>query len=221
MNLKDLFDKAEGGVLTYEQLMAAAQESKAKFVDLSEGQYVAKQKYEDDLSARDTRITTLDDTIKTRDTDLANLRQQLEAAGTDATKLATLTADFSNLQSKYDKDTKAYEKQLKDQAYKFAVRDFANQHKFTSAAAKRDFVNTMLAKNLAIENDVIVGATDFVTAYTKDNADAFVVEQPQVTPPPVVDKPHFVDPTTPQGNPAGKANPFNFNFTGVRPHETK
>lgn len=220
MNLKDLFDKAEGGVLTYDQLMAAAQESKAKFVDLSEGQYVAKQKYDDDLSARDTRITTLGDTIKTRDTDLANLRQQLEAAGTDATKLATLTADFSNLQSKYDKDTKAYEKQLKDQAYKFAVRDFANQHKFTSAAAKRDFVNTMLAKNLAIENDVIVGATDFVTAYTKDNADAFVVEQPPVIPP-VVDKPHFVDPTTPQGNPAGKANPFNFNFTGVRPHETK
>ena len=220
MNLKDLFDKAEGGVLTYDQLMAAAQESKAKFVDLSEGNYVAKQKYEDDLSARDTRITTLDDTIKTRDTDLANLRQQLEAAGTDATKLATLTADFSNLQSKYDKDTKAYEKQLKEQAYKFAVRDFANQHKFTSAAAKRDFVNTMLAKNLAIENDVIVGATDFVTAYTKDNADAFVVEQTQVTPP-VVDKPHFVDPTSPQGNPAGKTNPFNFNFTGVRPHETK
>ena len=220
MNLKDLFDKAEGGVLTYDQLMAAAQESKAKFVDLSEGQYVAKQKYDDDLSARDTRITTLGDTIKTRDTDLANLRQQLEAAGTDATKLATLTADFSNLQSKYDKDTKAYEKQLKDQAYKFAVRDFANQHKFTSAAAKRDFVNTLLAKNLAMENDVIVGANDFVTAYTKDNADAFVVEQPQV-PPPVVDKPHFVDPTSPQGNPAGKANPFNFNFTGVRPHETK
>ena len=220
MNLKDLFDKAEGGVLTYDQLMAAAQENKAKFVDLSEGQYVAKQKYEDDLSARDTRITTLGDTIKTRDTDLANLRQQLEAAGTDATKLATLTTDFSNLQSKYDKDTKAYEKQLKDQAYKFAVRDFANQHKFTSAAAKRDFVNTMLAKNLAIENDVIVGANDFVAAYTKDNADAFVVEQPKVTPP-VVDKPHFVDPTTPQGNPAGKTNPFNFNFTGVRPHETK
>lgn len=220
MNLKDLFDKAEGGVLTYDQFMAAAQANKANFVDLSEGNYVSKLKYDDELSARDTRITTLDDTIKTRDTDLANLRQQLEAAGTDATKLATLTTDFSNLQSKYDKDTKAYEKQLKDQAYKFAVRDFANQHKFTSAAAKRDFINTLLAKNLALENDVIVGASDFVTAYTKDNADAFVVEQPQVTPP-VVDKPHFVDPTTPQGTPAGKTNPFNFNFTGVRPHETK
>jgi hypothetical protein len=219
MNLKDLFDKAEGGVLTYDQLVALAKENNSKFVDLSEGKYVDKQKYDDDLSARDTRIKTLDDTIKTRDTDLDNLRTQLQNAGTDADKLSKLTTDFSDLQSKYDKDTKAYEKQLKDQQYKYAVRDFANQHKFTSAAAKRDFVNTMLAKNLAIENDVIVGATDFVTAYTKDNADAFVVEQPAVTPP-VVDKPHFVDPTTPQ-TPAGKTNPFNFNFTGVRPHETK
>lgn len=217
MNLKDLFDKAEGGVLSYEQFLAAAQESKAKFVDLSEGKYVDKQKYDDDLSARDTRIKTLDDTIKARDTDLGNLRTQLEAAGTDATKLSTLTTDFANLQSKYDKDTKAYEKQLKEQAYKYAVRDFANQQKFTSQAAKRDFINSMLEKNLTIENDVIVGASDFVTAYSKDNADAFVVDTPATPPAPGADKPHFVDTTNPAGTPAGTPSPFNFNFIGVRP----
>jgi hypothetical protein len=221
MNLKDLFDKAEGGTLTYDQLVALAQESKAKFVDLSEGKYVDKQKYDDDLSARDTRIKTLDDTIKTRDTDLGNLRQQLADAGTDADKLSKLTSDFTNLQTKYDKDTKAYEKQLKDQAYKYAVRDFANQQKFTSQAAKRDFINTMLEKNFTIENDVIVGASDFVTAYTKDNADAFVVETTPSPQAPGVDKPHFVDTTNPAGAPAGTPNPFNFNFTGVRPHESK
>ena len=217
MNLKDLFDKAEGGVLTYEQFIAAAQEGKAKFVDLSEGKYVDKQKYEDDLSARDTRITTLTETISTRDTDLTTLRQQLEAAGTDATKLSTLTTDFANLQSKYDRDTKAYEKQLKDQTYKYAVRDFANQQKFTSQAAKRDFIQSMLEKNFAIENDVIVGASDFVTAYKKDNTDAFVADN--ATPPAAsgADKPHFVDTTNPQGSPAGTPNPFNFNFVGVRP----
>ena len=219
MNLKDLFDKAEGGVLTYDQLMALAQENKSKFVDLSEGKYVDKQKYDDDLSARDTRIKTLDDTLKTRETDLGNLRTQLENAGTDADKLSQLTSEFTSLQNKYDKDTKAYEKQLKDQAYNYAVRDFANQQKFTSQAAKRDFIKTMLEKNFTIENDVIVGASDFVTAYTKDNADAFVVEQP--APGAGADKPHFVDTTNPAGAPAGAPNPFNFNFVGVRPHNTK
>jgi hypothetical protein len=217
MNLKDLFDKAEGGVLTYDQFMAFAQESKAKFVDLSEGKYVDKQKYDDDLSARDTRISTLDTTLKTRDTDLATLRKQLEDAGTDADKLSTLTSDFANLQTKYDRDTKAYEKQLKDQAYKYAVRDFANQQKFTSQAAKRDFIQSMLEKNFTIENDVIVGASDFVTAYTKDNADAFVVDTPAPDGGAGKDKPHFVGPTAPQGDPAGTPNPFNFNFVGVRP----
>jgi myosin heavy subunit len=215
MNLKDLFDKAEGGVLTYDQLMAAAKESNSKFVDLSEGKYVDKQKYDDDLSARDTRIKTLDDTLKTRDTDLGNLRSQLEAAGTDADKLSKLTTDFTDLQSKYDKDTKAYEKQLKDQAYKYAVKEFTDKLKFTSQAAKRDFVNSMMAKNFTIENDVIVGATDFVAAYTKENEDTFVVDTPAT--PPTVDKPHFVEPTAPTGTPAGTPNPFNFNFTGVRP----
>jgi hypothetical protein len=216
MNLKDLFDKAEGGVLTYDQLIAAAQEHKAKFVDLSEGKYVDKQKYDDDLSARDTRIKTLDDTIKTRDADLGNLRTQLANAGTDADKLSKLTTDFNDLQTKYDKETKAYAKQLKDQQYQYAVRDFANQQKFTSQAAKRDFIKSMLEKNFTIENDVIVGASDFVTAYTKDNADAFVVDTPATT---GTDKPHFVDTTAPAGTPAGTPNPFNFNFVGVRPHK--
>lgn len=215
MNLKDLFDKAEGGVLTYDQLVALAQEGKAKFVDLSEGKYVDKQKYEDDLSARDTRIKTLDDTLKSRDTDLGNLRTQLESAGTDADKLSKLTTDFADLQTKYDKDTKNYEKQLKDQAYKYAVKEFTDKLNFTSQAAKRDFVKSMMEKNFTIENDVIVGASDFVTAYTKDNADAFVVDNP--APAQGNDKPHFVDTTNPQGTPSGTPNPFNFNFTGVRP----
>lgn len=220
MNLKDLFDKAEGGVLTFDQFVAAAKAANAKFVDLSEGGYVDKQKYTDELAVRDTRITSLDDTIKSRDTDLATLRQQLETAGTDAAKLAQLGTDFTELQKKYDKDTKAYEKQLRDQAYKHAVSDFANSQKFTSQAAKRDFVASMLAKNLQMENDTIIGATDFVTAYTKDNADAFVVENPQ--PAPATDpKPHFAGPTN---NPAASGEPttpFQFNFTGVRPHDQK
>ena len=103
MNLKEIFDKAEDGTLTYDQFMAAVTEGKAKFVDLSEGDYVAKQKYTDDLAARDTRIATLDTTLKDRDADLANLKTQLQNAGNDSEKLSTLNTQFSELQSKYDK----------------------------------------------------------------------------------------------------------------------
>lgn len=216
MNLKEIFDKAEGGVLSYEQFMAHATESKAKFVDLTDGGYVDKQKYTDDLAARDTRITTLDDTIKSRDTDLASLRQQLQDAGNDATKLGELNTKFSDLQKQYDKDTKAYQKQLKDQAYKFAVTEFANQQTFTSQAAKRDFISSMLAKNLQMENDALIGATDFMTAYANENADAFKPVQNEEPPAP---KPHFVNPTNPKSNEGDDANAFHFDFIGVRPHK--
>lgn len=216
MNLKEIFDKAEGGVLSYDQFVALATEGKAKFVDLSEGGYVNKQKYTDDLAARDTRITNLDDTIKLRDTDLANLRQQLQDAGNDATKLGELNTRFSDLQKQYDKDTKAYQKQLKDQAYKFAVTDFANQQTFTSQAAKRDFISSMLAKNLQMENDTLIGATDFMTAYAEENADAFKPAQKEEPP---VTKPHFVNTTNPSAGGDDNPNPFNFNFVGVRPHK--
>ena len=103
------------------------------------------------------------------------------------------------------------------QAYEFAVKEFAGTKKFTSNAAKRDFVQAMIAKDLKLENDTIIGADDFVKIYSNDNADAFVVDNP--TPD---NKPKFTNPTpgageTPSENGFIKA----FNFTGVRPMEQK
>ena len=218
MNLKEIFDNAENGTLTYEQFMSAATTGKAKFVDLSEGNYVDKQKYTDELAARDTRITTLDDTIKTRDTDLANLRQQLVDAGDDSTKLSEVTTKFTDLQKQYDKDTKAYQKQLKDQAYSFAVKTFTGEQEFTSAAAKREFERSMIARGLQMDGDTIIGATDFLNAYKQDNADSFKVET-QTNNEPAKPTPHFVSPTQQNSNNGDDANAFHFNFVGVRPHE--
>lgn len=219
MKLKELFEKAENGVLTYEQLEAAIKEAKANFVDVAEGGYVSKHKYEDELKAKDTQITTLNDTIKQRDTDLEALKGKLKDAGTDATKLAELSTNLETLQTQYDNDIKDYQTKLASQAYEFAVKEFASTKKFTSNAAKRDFVQAMIAKNLKIENNTIIGADDFVKLYTTDNADAFVVEEKK-------DdqggdkKPKFVGST----NPSEKGQPDNaflsaFNFTGVRPVE--
>lgn len=217
MNLKELFSKAENGVLSYDEFIALAKESNSKFVDLSDGGYVDKQKYADDIGARDTRIKELDATIATRDNDLATLRQHLETAGTDATKLAELTTQFTDLQKQYDRDTKAYQKQLQEQAYKHAVAEFVGTYKFSSNAARRDFERALLDKNLQLENDTIIGASDFVSAYTKDNADAFLVDNnvPPVSKP----QPHFVEPSSPTQAPQGESSPFKFNFTGVRPHD--
>jgi hypothetical protein len=195
MKVKELFDNAEGGTLTYEQFQQAVKDANAKFVDVHEGGYVSKSKYDDDIKAKDTQIETLNGTIATRDTDLAKIQKQLEEAGVDAGKLSTLSADLSTLQGKYDTDIKQYQEQLAKQAYEFAVKEFANTQKFSSNAAKRDFVNSLINENLKMnDKNEIMGANDFVKQYTESNADAFVVE---ATPEPTPTKPQpsFVQPT--------------------------
>lgn len=199
MNIKELFDNAENGTLTWEQFDAMSKEKGAKFTDLSEGKYVGKMKYDDDIQAKDDAISKLNETISSRDTDLKNLKTQLADAGTDATKLASLQSDFDNLQSKYTADMEAYQKQLAEQQYQFAVKEFANSKEFTSQAAKRDFIRSLISENLKMKDDSIIGADDFAKDYAKENADAFVTKTESTTPAtpnPDAGKPQFVS-TTP------------------------
>ena len=202
MNIKDIFDKSENGTLTFEQFEAIAKEGSAKFADLSEGKYVSKSKYDDDIGAKDASITQLNDTITKRDTDLADLQAKLKDAGTDATKLSDLQSSFDALQSKYTEDMEAYKQQLADQQYDFAVKEYANSLTFTSHAAKRDFVRAMHEEKLKMKGDTLIGADDFRASYAADNSDAFPKAEPQEQPAPAPQnsgaKPQFVG-TTPGG----------------------
>lgn len=232
MNIKELFEKGEEGKLTYEQFEALAKESGAKFKDLSDGQYVSKGKYETDLkSAQDSatsleeQIANLNSTITTRDADLADLQKKLEEAGADTQKLAELGQNFTDLQNKYEADVANYKAQMDRQAYEFAVREYANTQKFSSKAAKRDFTQAMLDKNLQMEGSKLIGADDFVEIYAKENDDAFYKEPPKVEPPkaePLKEEPKeepvptFVAPTQGQSKPN---DDFGFNFSGVRAKE--
>jgi hypothetical protein len=214
MNVKELFDKAENGVLTYEQFEQLAQASNVKFADLSEGNYVSKSKYNDDLNSKNTQIETLNTTIQTRDADLASIKKQLDEAGDDSQKLSTLSTELSTLQNKYNTDIEQYKEQLAKQAY-----EFAGTQKFTSNAAKRDFIHSLIAENLKLnDKNEIMGANDFVSQYTEQNADAFVVENKEESSTSKT-QPSFVQPTS-QSAPQPNDNPFHFSFTGVRENKT-
>lgn len=187
MTIKELFDGAENNTLTWEQFQTAMGES--KFVDLTEGNYVSKQKYDSEIAQKDKNITDLNATISKRDADLKKLQDTLKDAG-DLDALKQASTDLAELQKKYNDDTKAYAKQLKQQEYEFAVKDFAGSKNFTSNAAKRDFIQSMIAKGLKLEDGKIIGAEDFVELYSKDNADAFVKKEEP--------KPKFAQSTDPK-----------------------
>lgn len=232
MLMKEIWEKSadENGMLSYEQFEAIAKESGAKFADLSDGKYVSKSKYDADLKAKDTQIETinaqvenLNQTVTTRDEDLKNLQKQLEDAGQDATKLADLNTKFSALQEQYNNDVKSYQEKMQKQQYEFAVKEFAGTKQFSSQAAKRDFVKSMIAKNLQMEDGKILGRDDFFNKYAEENTDAIKVETPiepvkqEPDPEPVKpDLPIFVGASAgpePQGG-----EEFDFGFTGLRAH---
>ena len=242
MNIKDLFDKAENGILTYDQFEALAKENDLKFADLSSGKYVSKSKYDADLKeanqkadainaqveALNAQIADLNSTITTRDGDLEDLKKQLELAGEDKTKLEALNTSMSDLQAKYDADTKSYQDKLRQQSYEFAVKEYANTQKFTSKAAKRDFIKAMTERNLQMEGDKLIGGDDFRAKYAEENDDAFYVEpeptpeptpapEPEATPEPQNPLPIMVAPT--QGASVSEDDTFDFGFVGVRAHE--
>lgn len=219
MNIKDIFAKGENGTLTYDQFksLCEAEETKPKFADLSEGGYVSKGKYDDDINSKIKEIEGLNGTIATRDSDLEDLKTKLAQAGNDTEALSKLQGDLDALKSKYDTDTQNLNTQLKRQVYEYAVRDLANSKKFTSEAAKRDFVSQLKAKNFEVVDGKIFGGEDFVRQYQEQNEGAFVVDKSSdnVTNPKV---PTFVQPTQSQMQ---TPNGFNFNFTGVRAHGDK
>lgn len=171
--LKVLF---ENGAVTWDQFAKGVKDKGLKIADLSEDNYVSKQKYDNDVHTKDTQIETLNKNIKTRDDDLEDLKNQLEAAGNDKVKLKELTGKFNTLQTDYNTAKTDYEGKLQKQRYEFAVKEFAHTQTFTSAAAKREFIRSMTENELNMDNETILGANDFLEKYKKENADSFATD---------------------------------------------
>lgn len=206
------------GALSFDDFVKACQNAKMNIVDLSKGDYISKNKYNDEIQANKTTIDQLQQTIKDRDKDIKDIKKQLSDASTDADKLTKLQEDLDTLQTKYTTDTQAFEARLSKQEYEFAVKEFAGTQKFTSKAAKREFINSMIAKDLKMEGDTIVGASDFVKAYIAENEDSFVKDEKN--PDNKNPTPKFVSATGNQEPPnTNDSNKFNFSFMGVRPHK--
>lgn len=125
---------------------------------------------------RDSYKKKYDTDIATRDTDLANLKKQLEGAGVDKTKLDELTTQLATLQTNYDNAKTEHQKQLIQQKKEFLIREKVGNLKFSSNSAKKTFLADVIAKDLPVDGDNILGFEDFVKVYKEQDAGAFVAE---------------------------------------------
>ena len=124
------------------------------------------------------QINTLNDQIKQRDADIKSLGEKLTAAQADAGKLADAQTALTDLQAKYAADQQAWDEQKAAQAYEFAVKTKAGELKFSSNAAKNDFIRSALDKKMQLDGDKILGFDDFAKAYREADPTAFVQDDP-------------------------------------------
>lgn len=230
MNLKDiltpeLYEKVQAEISTFNE--GKEDSRRVKFVDLSEGQYVGKGKYDDQTKTLNKQIADLNDQLKKRDTDIASITKQLNDAQTDAGKLGDVQKSLSDLQEQYAKAQADWEAQSKKQAFDFALKTAVEKMKFSSGAAKRDFLRGASDAGLTLDGDTIIGLTDYVEKYRKDDPDAFKNEGGTDTPPKPQESsqggsncsqsiPTITLPTGGSGS-SKPAGVFDFHFSGVRP----
>lgn len=210
-----------------------------RFTDLSEGNYVAKEKFD------------------SKNTELSGVKKQLEDANKEIQSYKDMDIDgvkksAQEWEDKYNTETQKLKSQLEKQERSHQTDRYLDTVGLKPGAMYRDFVRKAFeAKEFKLDGEKFLGADDFIAELKKnsDYKDAFIQENPdggagnqqnqnnlpagmpvgvpgtvpatplpgQTTPQKPL--PQFATGTSGAGSPgAGGQNPFmNFHFTDVRP----
>lgn len=167
--------------------------------DIENAKSAAAKKFDSERETLQGQIEDLKTQVTQRDADLSDIQKQLTAANENADKLAEAQKSLSSLQKKYETETKAWEAKNAQQAYEFAVREKANTLKFSSEAAKREFIRDAIAKDFKMEQNSLLGFDDYVNIYKESDPGAFAVEkEPE---PPKADPEPAPEPEPPKKQP--------------------
>lgn len=173
--LKDLFGDGSLSFAQFVEKLGGAGD-KVKLVNLKDGGYVGKDKFDAMQTERDTfrtQLETANTTIQSyKDMDIDGIKQSAK-----------------DWETKYNADTQMLRDKLADMEYGHTVETAVAGLKFTSAAAKKAFVADLTAKKLTVQDGKLLGLDDFVNAYKQSDPSAFASESPM---------PQFVKPSTPQ-----------------------
>lgn len=116
---------------------------------------------------------------------LPGISQELETLKKAGGDIGKLQQQLTDLQTKYDTDTKALQGQLDERDYSDAItRAIAGKAlKFSCKAAERDFISRVKEKKLELKDGELTGLDDFIKAQKEADPDAFA---PDKAPPRIV-----------------------------------
>lgn len=137
-----------------------------RYVDLSEGGYVSKEKY-------DSKVT-----------ELSGVKKQVEDANKEIQSYKDMDIDgikksAEDWKAKYESDTKALNDKMKEQEYSHAADMFMSQYKFSSKPAKAGVRAEFDKKQFKLEDGKFLGGEEYMKTLmeSEDYKNAFLAEK--------------------------------------------
>lgn len=135
-----------------------------RFVDLSEGGYVSKERYQElntKIGALETQLKDANSTIKSyKDMDIEGIKKS--------------AADW---EEKYNTETQKLNKQIEDDRKKFAAERFMDSQKIKSPLSRKAILQDFLAKGLEFKDGSFVGADEYMKTVKEKYPDEFEQEE--------------------------------------------
>lgn len=119
------------------------------------------KKAEDERDQYKERAETAEETLK----------------GFEGKDFDTITKERDEWKEKAEQAEKDYNAKIAERDYKDAIEEAVKDLKFTSNSAKKAFMSDIMADPLKMKDGKLLGFSDFVEAYKKDDASAFVDEE--------------------------------------------
>lgn len=158
--LKELFTEP----LSYEAFVTKLTEKGIKLANLSEGVYVSKEKF---------------DTLETK---LKEANETIKGANEKIESFASLDVDGVKAEAEsWKKEFEGLQEKVKETEYARKVEALCEGEKFSSIAAKKQFIAELVAKKLPFQDDKLLGYADFKEAYETSDPTAFLKDDGHVT----------------------------------------
>ncbi len=163
---EELFSKVEAR-LTEINGSDDRKDNPVKYVDLSEGGYVGKEKY--------THIQT----------ESSGYKKQLEEANElirsykdmKDENIEELKQSAKNWETKYTEETKKLQVQLAEQEKTFAAERYLDGQKIKSPLSRKTILNEFLAQNMEFKDGKFTGADEYMKGIREQYPDEFQTEE--------------------------------------------
>ena len=150
-------------------------------LDIGNGAHLSDELIDQIMAEHGKSVNGSQQQIQTLTAERDGLKQQLTDAHAQIQSYKDMDIDgikraAADWETKYNAETKRLQAELDDTRYSHSVQDAVSGIKFSSGAARKQFVADLTAKKLPLQDGKLMGLDDYVAQYKQTDPEAFAAE---------------------------------------------